>query len=145
MNLTGNAWRELSGISERLARLLPNPDQPLANAEEECIAPDWCPSVDVSETEEAFEVKVELPGVTRDDVRISMEDGVLAVQGERKQGAGSRMHRVERPYGRFLRSFVVPDTVDGSQVKAMCKDGILYLHLPKIERSTPQAIEVQAA
>lgn len=141
-----NALRELNGISERLNRLFSKSDPPAAHPNEEMIAPDWCPSVDVTETDEAFEVKAELPELKKEDVRITLKNGVLTLQGERKQESannGRRMHRVERSYGRFFRSFTVPDTIDGSGVKATFKDGVLHFHLPKIQKVKP--IEVQAA
>lgn len=149
MNLARNAWRELNGIPARLNRLFPKRDPTPAHTNEEMIAPpDWCPSVDVSETEQAFEVKVELPEVNREDVRITIDHGVLTLQGERNPSSanhGRRVHRVERSYGRFLRSFTVPDTIDGSAVRATCKDGVLCLHLPKKGTTPPKSIEVQAA
>lgn len=75
-----------------------------------------------------------------------MENGVLTIQGERKQEKeekGKKFHRVERYYGSFVRSFTLPDNVDGAKIKATFKDGMLYLHLPKTAESKPKAIEVE--
>jgi len=104
--------------------------------------------VEVAETPEEYLVKVELPGVPRDDVRVSVEEGVLRIEGERrfeKEEGGKRFHRVERSYGSFARSFVAPDDVDAGKVTATFKDGVLSVHLPKSEQAKPRSIEVQAA
>jgi HSP20 family protein len=109
------------------------------------VVADWAPSVDVSETEGEYQIKAEIPDVKKEDVKVTLEDGVLTIQGERKQEKevkGKRYHRVERSYGRFVRSFTLPDVIDEEKVKAEFKDGILNLALPKSEKAKPKAIEV---
>lgn len=149
MNMTRwNALRELEGMSERLNRLFANQDMLGVAGKEDMLAADWFPCIDVSETDEAFELKAELPEVTKDGVRITMERGVLTLQGERKKpGAqdGRRIHRMERSYGRFVRSFTLPDMIDVPRATATFKDGVLHLRLPKMEKAKPKAIEVKAA
>ena len=81
----------------------------------------------------------------KEDVKVTLEDGVLTIQGERKhekEEKGKKYHRVERSYGRFVRSFTLPDLVDEGKVKAEFKDGVLNLQLPKSEKVKPKAIEV---
>ena len=82
----------------------------------------------------------------REDVKVTVEDGVLTIQGDRKQEKeekGKKYHRIERSYGRFVRSFTLPDTVDESKVKAEYTDGVLHLHLPKSEKAKPKQIDVK--
>jgi len=129
-----------------LGRSLPVPTDP--SGREGLSAPEWAPVVDVAETSEEYLVQVELPGVPRDDVKVSVEEGVLRIEGERraeKEEAGKRLHRVERSYGSFVRSFVAPDDVDAGRVTATFKDGVLSVHLPKSGQAKPRTIEVRAA
>lgn len=140
--------RELEEMTDRLNRLFGRQDSGRSNRKEAIIMADWVPAVDISETEEEFEIKAELPGVKKEDLKVTLEKGVLTLQGERKEEReekGRRVHRVERSYGRFSRSFSIPDVVDESKVKAEFKDGVLRLRLPKSERAKPKAIEVKVA
>jgi HSP20 family protein len=109
---------------------------------------DWSPSVDVSETDKEYLIKVELPGVDKQDVKVSIHEGVLTIQGERKlesEEKNKKYHRVEREYGRFARSFVLPENVDETSVGASHKDGLLNVTLGKVEQAKPKAIEVKVA
>ncbi len=106
---------------------------------------EWSPQVDIAETPEAFTIKAEIPEVNKDDVKISIDHGVLTLEGTRKQEKEEKnktFHRIERYYGRFSRSFSLPENVDSAGVKAAFKDGMLTLTLPKSARSEPKAIEV---
>ena len=109
---------------------------------------EWLPAVDIRETDGEFLVTAELPGLTRKDVHVRLEDNVLTVEGERKQekeAKGERTHRVERIYGSFRRSFTLPDNVDAGSIRAECKDGVLTVHVPKrpVEKAKPLEIAVQ--
>lgn len=107
---------------------------------------DWTPTVDISESETEYLIKVELPEVRKEDVKVAVNQGVLTIQGERKmerEEKSKKYHRVERAYGSFARSFTLPDIVDEDSIKARHKDGMLYLHLAKSERARPRAIEVK--
>ncbi len=109
---------------------------------------DWAPTVDVSETDDEYLIKVELPEVRKEDVKVTIHDGVLTLQGERKlerEEKNKKYHRVERAYGSFARSFTLPDNVDDNSVKARNKDGMLYLHLGKTAEAKPKSIEVKVA
>lgn len=109
---------------------------------------DWTPSVDVSETEDEYLIKVELPEVRKEDVKVTIHDGVLTLRGERKletEEKNKKFHRVERAYGSFARSFTLPENVDDGSVEAQHKDGMLYLHLGKVEQAKPKSIEVKVA
>lgn len=107
---------------------------------------DWAPAVDIKETPEAFTVEAELPGMSKDDVKVTVQDGVLTIQGERKheeETDDKKHHRIERIYGSFLRRFTLPDNVDENSVKANFKDGLLTLNIQKAEPKEPKAIEVE--
>jgi len=139
-------FRELEEMSNRLNRLFERPTLRTGNGKEALTVADWVPSVDISETDTEYLIKAELPEVKKEDVKVTLQDGVLMIQGERqqeKEEKGKKFHRVERSYGSFVRSFTLPNYVDNTNVKAEFKEGILNLHLPKSERAKPKAIEVR--
>lgn len=154
MNLVRwDPFRELEDMGERLNRVFAGLGRPgsarLPEAGREALTvPEWSPMVDITETDEEYLIKAEIPEVKKEDVKVSVENGVLTLQGERKQEKeekGKKFHRVERYYGSFLRTFTVPDNVDETKVKAEFKDGILNVHLPKTEKAKPKAVEVKVA
>jgi len=107
---------------------------------------EWSPKVDIIETEKNFNLKMEIPEVSKDDVKIAVEQGVLTISGERKsekEEEGKTFHRVERYHGMFKRSFYLPDNCDQGHVDATFKDGMLNVVIPKIENPKKKAIEVQ--
>ena len=107
---------------------------------------DWAPRVDIAETDKEFSIKAEIPDVKREDVKVSVDNGVLIITGERKQEKeekNKKYHRVERFYGSFTRSFTLPANIDESKVEASFKDGMLNLSIPKIEETKPKAIDVK--
>ncbi|HZW60229.1 MAG TPA: Hsp20/alpha crystallin family protein [Woeseiaceae bacterium] len=96
----------------------------------------WRPVADISENDKEFVVKAELPEVRREDVSVTVEDGVLKIEGTRKyekESKDEKQHRTESFYGSFFRAFSLPDNVDDRAIRAECKDGILKVHLPKTE------------
>jgi HSP20 family protein len=111
-------------------------------------AVEWSPAADITETETEYLVKAELPGVKREDVKVTQEDGVLTIEGERKyekEEKGEKAHRVERFYGTFSRSFSLPDDADAKAIRAETKDGVLNVHIPKVkgEKTKPVQIKVE--
>ncbi len=107
----------------------------------------WCPAVDVSEDAKEILVSADLPGVDPKDVEITVKENVLSLSGERKaekEEKDESYHRVERSYGAFSRSFVLPSTVDETKVSAEYKDGVLRIHLPKREDAKPRKILVKS-
>ncbi len=105
----------------------------------------WCPTVDVSESELAYEVKAELPGINKEDIKVSMQDNVLTLKGERKEETEAKKKNVqilERYYGKFQRSFRLPAEVKSAEIKATYKDGVLTVEIPKAEEAKPKEIEV---
>ena len=103
----------------------------------------WMPVVDIEEAEGTFIVHAELPGVEKDGVQVSIENGVLTIKGEKKtRSEDTKRHRVECVYGSFMRSFTLPQDVDVEKVEAAYKNGILSLTIPKQEHAKPKQIEV---
>ncbi|WP_255441223.1 MULTISPECIES: Hsp20/alpha crystallin family protein [unclassified Synechococcus] len=95
---------------------------------------DWHPRVDISETATGYEVRADIPGVSKDDLKVTLQEGVLTIQGERRQEQkeeNERMHRVERVYGSFSRSFHLPDDADAAAMTATANDGQLTVSLPR--------------
>ena len=120
-----------------------------AGKEETLTVSEWMPRVDIVEDEKEFLVKAELPEMRREDVKVTVEDGVLTITGERKlekEEKGRRYHRVESEYGTFLRSFTLPAAVQADKVAADFKDGVLKVHLPKdIKAEARKAVEIKVA
>jgi HSP20 family protein len=106
----------------------------------------WVPAVDIRETAESLVLTAELPGLSRDDVDITLENSVLTLRGERKferdENQGN-YHRIERSYGTFSRSFTLPANVQGEAVKASFENGVLTVEIPKREESRPRKIAIK--
>lgn len=138
--------REMEELTERFNRMLSRwPSRQTAEREPMTVA-QWAPVVDISETDSEYLIEAELPEVDKNNVKVTLQDGVLTIQGERKsqrEEKGRKYHRVERSFGGFLRSFTVPEDADESKVKAEFKDGILRVRLPKTEKAQTKAIEVK--
>lgn len=108
----------------------------------------WSPSLDVHDEKDNFVVHVELPGMKKEEIDISLHDGVLTVSGERKRESEKtegETFRSERCFGKFQRSVTLPARVDGNKVKASYKDGVLSIDLPKVEEAKPRQIAVNVS
>ena len=141
--MTPSRWREIEDILNRYTRAL---GQPQAGNQEVIATGDWVPLVDISETDKAFEIKVEIPDVNKEDVKVTVDNRVLTIWGERKQEKeeeGKKFHRIERYYGVFTRSFTLPDNVDENKVTATFKNGMLNLQIQKAKVAIKKAIEVK--
>jgi len=106
----------------------------------------WAPVLDVEETKESFVVRAELPGMKKEDIRISLVNDQLTISGERRHEAeekGKTFHRIERAYGRFQRSLILPSDIQTDKAKAAYKDGVLELMLPKSEKAKAREIAIQ--
>ena len=107
---------------------------------------EWAPLVDITEDDKEYLIKADLPEVKKEDVKISVQDGVLVISGERKyekEEKGKKYHRVERSYGSFERSFTVPADAEEEKVSAQFKDGVLQVHLPKGETAKPKRLQIK--
>ncbi len=138
-------FRELEDVSSRLNRIFGRSLVRTGQDNEMLATADWMPSVDISETDAAYLIKGEIPGVRKEDVKVTLQDGMLTIQGERKQEKeekNKKLHRVECSYGNFVRSFRVPDDVDESAARAEFKDGMLNVTLPKSAKAKPKSVDV---
>lgn len=138
------SFDRLTGLRDELDRLfdfsLPTRDSGLFSG--------WTPALDVFDEKEHLTVKVELPGLKKEDIELSLHDGVLTVSGERKnerEQKDGEAFRSERYFGRFQRSVTLPTPVDAAKVSAAYKDGILTVTLPKAEEAKPKQIEVSVS
>jgi len=114
-------------------------------AAEARAALDWAPAADVSETEAEYLIKADLPEVRKEDVSITVQDGVLTLSGERKQekrAEGEKLHRVERVYGSFARRFALPENADEQGISAESRDGVILIHIPKQKVVQPQPRQI---
>src|ERR1700737_1412481 len=144
--------REMEDFQNRLSNFSPLFGRPLrrpnGHGREEITLADWMPLADITEDEKEYLIKAELPELKREDVKVTVENGVLTISGERKfekEEKKRKFHRVERGYGTFVRSFALPDLAEGDRVKAEFKDGMLTVHVPKSEHAKPKQIEVNVA
>lgn len=106
----------------------------------------WVPAVDVVETAEGLRIVAELPGVRPEDVKLSVENGVLTLRGEKRQEEESKpdtVHRYERSFGAFQRSFQLPSSVDADRIEARVEHGMLTVTLPKAEKAKPREIAIK--
>ena len=141
-------FRELEDVSSRLNRIFERPLIRSESGKEMLAVADWAPSVDISETDAAYLIKGEIPGVKKEDVKVTIQDGMLTIQGERKhekEEKGKKFHRVECSYGNFMRSFQMPDDADENNVKAEFKDGMLNVTLAKSAKATDKAKAINVA
>lgn len=130
-----NPWRDFDDIFTNMG----------SPAGENLSRSQWLPPVDISETDSEYQIDVEIPSVARDDVDVSVHDGVLTVTGERKveKESDGKRHRVERQYGRFTRSFRLPEHIDEKGISATFKDGVLQLRVAKKDEVKPRTINVK--
>jgi HSP20 family protein len=137
------SMKDLISIQERVNRLFD--DVMEKEGSEVTFKKTWSPLVDICEAGDEFIVKAELPEVRQEDIEIKVEDNVLIIKGERKfqrDNLRDSFHRVERKYGFFKRSFLLPSSVDQESIKANLKDGVLRVVLPKKGESDPVNIEI---
>jgi len=139
------AWpSDLFGIQREVNRLFDSVYR--GSREDDYSLSAWTPAVDIVEHDSEYVVKLELPGVNKEDVKITIESNILTIQGEKKQEKETNKenyHRVERNYGSFQRSFTLPTTVKSDKIDAVYKDGVLTVALPKAEEAKPKQIEVK--
>lgn len=131
---TRNPW---SQFHQELNRLL--------GESSSIVTSDWVPVVDIKEDRDRFVLHADVPGVERDNIDITMEDGVLSIRGERKleqAGEGGEHKRVERAHGSFYRRFALPDTADPEKISARCDKGVLEVVIPKRASVQPRRIEI---
>lgn len=143
-------FKELDSFQNRLARAFGSEPARIANGTEghTPTTENWQPLVDIVEDEKEFVITAEIPQVRKEDVKVTVEDGILVISGERKaekEVNDKRFHRIERSYGNFQRSFTLAENIDATEVKAEHKDGLLKVHLPKTAPSEKKAIDVKVS
>jgi len=141
-------FKEIEDLQTRFARFFgPAATRPANGALEFMPLAQWVPSVDISEDNQEWLVKADLPDVRKEDVKVTVENGVLTIAGDRKFEKAKkekRYHRIERAYGSFFRSFRLPTLVQESKVSSEFRDGVLKIHLPKSQdQDKPRTVEVR--
>jgi HSP20 family protein len=139
-------FKDRDELESRLATMLATREVTGNGGKEALTVAQWSPLVDITEDEKEYLIKAELPDMKKEDVRLTVENDVLAMSGERtfeKEEKGKKYHRIERAYGSFVRSFTLPEDAEGSKVSADFKDGMLHVHLPKSQKAKPKTIEIK--
>jgi HSP20 family protein len=143
-------WDPFAGFDEMFHRMLPAsfgrlPRSVFASNGEKY---EWSPSADISETEKEYLIRAELPAVKKEDVKVTVDQGMITIEGERKQekeDKTERYHRIESFHGSFARSFSLPENVNADGIRCESKDGVLVVHIPKtkVEASKARQIKVE--
>src|ERR1700692_4879657 len=150
--ITWNQLREMEEAQNRFNRYqflgeFPNRMGNVGNGEPHSLTvADWSLKIDISQDDHGYLLKADLPEMKKEDVRVTVEDGILCVSGERKsekEDQKRKFHRIERSYGNFRRSFTLPEDADSSKVTADFRDGVLKVHLPTTTIAKSKAIEVK--
>jgi len=143
---TWNPLRDLEEMHDRVLRSLGlGMSRRIPDAQQSLTTAEWAPSVDISEDDQEYLIKAEVPEVNKDEVKVTVENGMVTIKGERKlenEENHRKYHRIERSYGSFLRSFTIPDDVAPDKVTADFKEGVLLVHLAKSEEKRPRCVEV---
>src|SRR4029078_2943803 len=148
--ITWNPLREMAEAQNRLHRFFLGgfPNRMGSGEIHSLAVADWSPEVDISEDDHGYVLKADLPEMKKDDVRVTVEDGILSVSGERKsekEDKKKKFHRIERCFGSFRRSFTLPEDADSTKVTAEFRDGVLKVHLPTTTTTKSKATRVKVA
>ena len=147
MNLVRwNPWREMDTLSNRINRFFHDSSFPVMRFDEDSDFFNWKPVVDIYDHDDKIVLKAELPGVDKKDIHVDFKDRVLTLTGERSHEdelKEENYHKKERSYGKFSRSFVLPEGLDASKIEAEYKDGVLKIEIPKPEEKKPRKITVK--
>jgi HSP20 family protein len=142
-----NPARDLDEIQHRITSALGLPTF-RKDGERDLTITEWAPAVDITEDDHEYLIKAELPEVKKEDVKVSVENGILSISGERKfekETNGKKYHRIERSYGQFTRSFGLPEDANTDKVEAKFNDGLLHVQVAKNEAAKPKQIEIKVA
>ena len=138
MNMSLVNWNPIRDFDGFFTRIGVAPSEQLGRS-------DWVPPVDIFETEDAYQIEMEVPSIPREEISVSVKDGVLRVSGVRKleKETGGKRHRMERRFGKFRRSFRLPEDVREDSIDASAQHGVLHITVRKREEMQPRTIEVQ--
>ena len=146
---TWDPWREMEEMRNQFNKLLRERQLLRKEGDSEALeVTEWLRVVDITEDTKEYTVKAELPGLAKENVKVTVENGVLVIAGERKEEKeekDKKHHRIERSYGSFRRSFALPEDSSGEKVTADFKDGVLKVHLPKDQTAKPKSVEVKVS
>jgi len=137
-------WEPLREVDEMLRQYSPFFSRALRRNGSE--AGEWTPVADISETEKEYVIKAQLPEVRKEDVKVTLDNGVITIAGERKyekEQKDATEIRVESFYGTFSRSFSLPENIDAKGIRAETKDGVLRVRIPKMQAAEPQAVSIE--
>src|SRR5437762_5865887 len=148
--ITWNQLREIEEATQnRFNRFLGGFPNRISSGETHSLAvADWAPEVDISQDDHEYLLKADLPEMKKEDVRVTVEDGILCLSGDRKsvkEDLKRKFHRIERSFGNFRRSFTLPEDADSTKVTADFREGVLKVHLPTTTRVRSKGIEVKVA
>jgi HSP20 family protein len=142
-------FRELEDMQHRLSSVLGRQTQRRQDGDDDSITvAEWAPLVDIVEDEQEYLIKADLPEAKKDTIKVTVDNGILVLSGERKlekEDAGRKYHRIERAHGSFRRSFSLPDNADSEKVNAEIENGVLKVHISKSEAARPKQIEVKVS
>jgi HSP20 family protein len=137
-------WEPFREVDEMLRQYSPLFSRALRRNRGE--AGEWTPVADISETDQEYVIKAELPEVKKEDVKVTLDNGIMTIAGERKyqkeQNDASEI-RIESFYGTFSRSFSLPDNIDANGIRAETKDGVLRVKIPKIQAAAPKSVSIE--
>ena len=137
-------WGMLNQLHQEIDRLFDTHSREEENGS--VVTSDWAPAVDIKETENAFELHADIPGVKPEDIEVQMDNGILTIKGERRSEEkveSEGYKRVERQWGTFYRRFSLPDTADAEKINAKSENGVLQITIPKLEKVQPRKITVK--
>jgi HSP20 family protein len=143
---TWNPFRELDELENRLGAFFRRGFPSWTGKAETLGLPEWSPQVDISEDEKEYLVKADLPEMKKEDIKVTFENGLLSISGERKtekEEKKKRYHRIERSYGKFERTFTLPEDADATKFAAEFKDGVLKVHVPKNPAAKPKPVQIK--
>lgn len=138
-------FKEMEELQEKMTSWFGRPTRTTGGEEALMKKYEWAPLVDISEDGKEYLIKTELPEIKKEEVKVTVEDGVLSITGERKfekEEKDKKFHRIERAYGSFVRRFTVPEDADAAKVSAEFKDGLLMVRLPKSEEKKTKEVKV---
>lgn len=142
---TFDPWRDFGSLQDRINRLFDDTLRGTTEGDEQLMRGAWAPAVDIHESENGFTVTADLPGVNKEDIKIDLKDNTLTISGEKKfeeKSPKENYIRIERSYGKFVRSFSMPNNIDSGKIKATFNDGTLELNIPKKEEAKPKQITI---
>jgi HSP20 family protein len=143
---TWNPFRELDEVQNRFSTFFGGFPTRLFGDGKNLKMTDWSPQVDILEDDKEYLIKADLPEMKKEDLKVTMENNVLCISGERKvekEEKNKKYHRIKRSFGSFERTFTLPEGADANKIAAEFRDGVLTIHLPKTPVAKPKPVEIK--